>query len=116
MRFTAEKDVLRDGQLGDEIELLVNGGNTAMLGVARTCQRQWLPIEEKLAVVVRVDAAEQLHQGRLTGAVLADQGMHFAALDRERDVVQRSHTGEPLADVSNLQHRRPQVTVLGSDR
>lgn len=89
--------------LRDEIELLVNNGDAAVLGVTWTCQCQWLPVTEKLAIVVRVDAAEQLHQRRLTGPVLANQSMHFAALDRERDIVQRPHAGELLAEVSSLQ-------------
>ena len=36
-----------------------------------------------------VDAAEQVHQGRLAGAGAADQGQRLAALDLEIDAVQR---------------------------
>ena len=65
-------------------------------------------IDDDLALVAarRVHAAEDLDQRRLAGAVLADEAEHLARLDRERDVVQRAHARELLADAAQLDHVR----------
>jgi hypothetical protein len=53
-----------------------------------------------------MDAGDDLDQGRLTGAVLADQRMNFARRELQRNVVERGNTREPLADVLNGEARR----------
>ena len=44
-------------------------------------------------------AGECLDQGRLAGAVVAQQAMHFAALEPQGDAVERDDLAEILADV-----------------
>ena len=61
----------------------MNDGDAAALGVARTSKRQRLTIKEHLPLIVCVDATEDLHQGRLAGSVLPDQGVHLAVNDLE---------------------------------
>ena len=51
----------------------------------------------------RVDAGDDLHQRRFAGAVLAHQRVHMAALQAERDVVERQHAGKGLADVLDFE-------------
>ena len=53
--------------------------------------------------VARVRAREDLHQGRLAGAVLPDQGVHLTLAHLQVDVVQRAHAGEALADAFQLE-------------
>ena len=46
-----------------------------------------------------MDAGDRLHQGRLAGAVVADQADDAARLDRESDAAQRLDRAEGLAHV-----------------
>ena len=59
-------------------------------------------IVEEFAGVGAIGAAQHFHQGRFPGAVLAQQHVHFAARDLERDIVQRLHAGELLRNVAEL--------------
>ena len=58
------------------------------------------------AAVGLVDAGNEMHQGGLAGAVLADQRMDLAAADLERDAVDGPHAREGLGDVADGQARR----------
>ena len=46
------------------------------------------------------DAGQDLHQGRLAGAVLAEQRRHLAAVDVEVDALQRMDAAVDLGDVA----------------
>ncbi|HEX6010472.1 MAG TPA: hypothetical protein VFY87_01440, partial [Geminicoccaceae bacterium] len=52
-----------------------------------------------------VDPGQDLDQGRLAGAVLAEQRVHLARHDIEVDLGQRLRTGEPLAQAGYRQQR-----------
>ena len=54
-----------------------------------SAKRTGAPSIEDLALVGRDDARENVHQGRLAGAVLAEQRMDFAAPQIEIDAPQR---------------------------
>ena len=60
-------------------------------------------VEEDLALVGREDAVDHLDEGRLAGAVLAEQRVDLAGLDAEIDVVVGAHAGKRLADADELQ-------------
>ncbi|GAA4686870.1 hypothetical protein GCM10023324_46930 [Streptomyces youssoufiensis] len=55
-------------------------------------------VEGDGALVGPLHPVEDLHQGRLARAVLADEGVHGAAADRDVDVVVGDDAGEPLGD------------------
>ena len=63
-------------------------------------------VDADLAGVLAVGAAEDLHQRRLAGAVLAEQHVHFAGVQRQIDAVERDDAGKGLADAAHLEHRR----------
>ncbi len=52
-----------------------------------------------------LDAGHDLDQGRLAGAVLAQQRVDLAASQLEGDVVERQRGSELLRDVLHLEHR-----------
>ena len=107
-RLAAEHEVLGDRHLGDERQLLVHDRDAGSPRVARasgTPARAPPTTTSPVKLPARVDAAEDLDQRRLAGAVLADEPEHLARLDRERDVVQRAHAGELLADPAKLDDR-----------
>src|SRR6202011_1029640 len=61
-----------------------------------------LPLQFEGAGIGGVDAGDDLHQGRLAGAVLAHQRMHMSALETELNVVEREHAGKGFADVGDF--------------
>ena len=77
-RLLAEEDVLGDGQDGDEHEVLVDHADAAGDGVGRAGDPDRRPVEEDLALVGRGQPVQDVHQGRLAGAVLAEQGVDLA--------------------------------------
>src|ERR1700677_4400720 len=61
-------------------------------------------VEIQLACRRALRAGEDLHQGRLAGAVGAEHRVDLARLDLHRGVVQREHVAVALADVACLEH------------
>ena len=51
---------------------------------------------------VRIDAAEDIHQGGLTRAIFANQRLDFAATDLEGNLVQGLDTRKLLCDVAHF--------------
>ena len=88
-RLHSEKDVLRDRHVWGEVEFLEDDGDALVVGVANAGQMQFLTLEDQLAaILVRwMSARDDLHEGRLAGAVLAHDGMHRAGLDLEGNVL-----------------------------
>lgn len=105
--FVAEEDVLRDGEVRHQGEFLVDDHDPACLTGADVLERTALAAESDLALVtpVRMDSAENLHQGRLTGAVLPAEGVHFALRDGQGDVRERLDAGEGLDDGPHFEDR-----------
>ena len=60
--------------------------------------------QQDLAAVGLVHAGHDLDQRRLAGAVLAEQRMDFAGVERERHVLQRLRGVEPLGDAADIQN------------
>ena len=56
-----------------------------------------------------MESVKNLHQGAFAGAVFAEQGVDFAGLDRQVDVVVGHHSGESLDD---LPHRECGQSLL----
>jgi hypothetical protein len=63
------------------------------------------PVERDLARIGRLRSGQDLHQRRFSGAVLADERVHFAGFDIERDAVERTDAGERLHDPRHAQER-----------
>jgi hypothetical protein len=62
-----------------------------------------LAAQEHAALVGALEAAEDLHQRRLAGAVVAEQAQHLALAHVQVDVAQRDDRPEPLGDVLDAQ-------------
>jgi hypothetical protein len=54
-----------------------------------------------------VHAGQGLDQGRLAGAVVAEQAVHLARVDGEADAGQCDHRAEMLGDVVDLDQGAP---------
>ena len=102
-RFAAEEDVVRNGQIGYEIQLLMDHGDSQVLGVARMVNACRRAVDLDLPAVLGESAGQHVHQRRFPGSVLAEQGMHLPAADGQVYPVERAHTGKGLGDVVHLQ-------------
>ena len=97
-RRVAEEDVLRDRQVGEEPRFLVDDRDAQFARVGRTVDDHGLAVHRDRAFVRLMDAGQELHERALPGAVLADQRMHLARTQVERDVDERLGRAEPLRD------------------
>ena len=59
-------------------------------------------VEQDLALVGLQQPVQDVHQGRLAGAVLAEQGVHLARGHRKIDPVVGHQRAEPLGDALQL--------------
>ena len=98
----AEHDVLGDGEDGDEHEVLVHHADAGGHRVAGAGEVLDDVVEQDLALVGLVQPVEHVHQRRLAGAVLTEQGVDLAGLHGEVDVVVRDQRAEPLGDATKF--------------
>ena len=63
-------------------------------------------VDQHLAGVGLLDPADDLHQGGLAGAVLAEQRHDFSGVHVEAHATERLHAGKPLVDRAELEERR----------
>ena len=68
--LAAEKDVVGRGQLGNQVEFLVDDRDARALGVLNARETNVRTLDPDLAVIVDVHAREDLHQCRFARAVL----------------------------------------------
>ena len=111
-RRIGDKDILRDREQRDQRQFLVDDDDAERLGIIDVAEVALLPLIDDAAfvVAVRIDAAQDLHQRRLAGAVLADQRVDLALPDREIDVAQRLHGAEGFADTAHFEQGRHSVS------
>ena len=64
-------------------------------------------VDVHLAPIGTHRARDDVHQGALAGAVLADQGVHLPGAKLEVHSVQGHRRAEPLREVAQLEHRPP---------
>ena len=81
-------------------------------GVARALDLHRLAVDQDLALVGLEQPVEDVHQGRLARAVLAEQGVDLAGLDGQVDVVVGDQVAEALGDAAQFESQR---NLLSSD-
>jgi hypothetical protein len=74
----AEGDVLGHREHRYEHEVLVHHPDAGRDGVLRRGELDLLAVQQDLALVGLQQPVQDVHQGRLAGAVLAEQGVHLA--------------------------------------
>ena len=102
-RLGGEHDVLGDGHDRDEHEVLVHHPEPRLDRVLGRSEGDGLPADEDLALVGLVEPVQDVHEGRLARAVLAEERVHLAAREVEADVVVGEHAGELLDDPAHLE-------------
>jgi hypothetical protein len=96
-------DVLGDAQGLEQREVLEHHADAQGARHGRVAHRQPLALPAYLAAAGLGNAVDDLHQGALAGAVLAEQGADFAGGDGQVDTVVGQAAGVALADRRQLQ-------------
>ena len=104
-RFAADEYVGRHIEVLEQIEFLVHEGDAGGDRMRDVKRRPLDAIDAQMAVGRYGDAAQDLHQRRLAGAVLADQPDDLALGDRQADIVERGHARIGLGDADEFQKR-----------
>ncbi len=104
-RLAPQEQVARDAQLGDQVDLLVDGADAGQLRVARPGEMGHLTHEPQLARVGLVDARHALDERGLAGTVLADERVDLTGHERQGHLVERHDAAEALADAKDPEDR-----------
>ena len=88
-----------------EREILVDDLDPVPLRLAGAREADRLAVQDDLAGGRLVHAGDQLHERRLAGAVVADERDDLTGIDIERDLLERDHRAELLADAVELDER-----------
>ena len=62
----------------------------------------FLPIDEDLSGISRIDAAQNFHERRLTGTVFPHNGMQLARFNLETDIGQRFNARKGLGKMFEM--------------
>ena len=102
--FDAQHDVVEHREALDQFEMLVHHADAQGVGVVGVFDADLLAVLFDRAVFRLVQTEQNAHQRGFTGAVFAQQGVHFAAAQLEGDIVVGLDAGEFLGDVQHLDH------------
>ena len=103
-RQVAEHHVLGDREGGDDAQLLADHRDAARVRVGGRPELDGLAVHKDAPRLGPVDAAEDLDQRRLAGAVLAHERVHLARRQVELHVIQRHGGVEALAEILRGEH------------
>jgi hypothetical protein len=101
--LAAQEHVRRHGQLVDEREVLVDAVDPERARVVDRLELGLLATQQDPPLVRLLEARDDLDQGRLAGAVVAEQPQHLALAEVQVDVAQRRDRAEALGDVLDLE-------------
>ena len=104
--LAAEIDVLVDGQVPGQREILVHHLDPDVLRIARRIEDDGPRIEDDLSLGGGMESRQDLHQGRLACPVVPDNPQHLAGKEPKIDAVERGDRPEALGDSARFEQRR----------
>ena len=104
--LAAEIDVVVDGQVPGQGEVLVHDLDPDVLRIARGIEDDGPGIEDDLSLGGGMESRQDLHQGRLARPVVPDHSEHLARKEPEIDAVERGDRPEALGDSARFEQRR----------
>ena len=104
-RVRAHQHVVEDRHRAEQLEVLERPRDPANDDAVRRGLEECLSLELDFAAVRVVQPGDKVEDGRLPGAVRADQADDLAPLDIEGDAVDRDDAAEATRDVPKLQQR-----------
>ena len=102
--FAAERDVLHDGEVGEDGEVLVDDAYARVDGVGGCQARKLAAPDGDRALFGGVDSGDDFDEGGFARPVFSGEAVDFSGRDVKVDVDQGSHACEGFADVSYRQH------------
>ena len=100
----AQHDVLRHRKGRHQHKVLVHHADALGNGVGGPLNRRLLAAHHDLAPIGRVQTIEDVHKGRLAGAVFTQQRQDLTAVEGEIDVIVGHNSGEHLGDAAQFQN------------
>jgi hypothetical protein len=107
--LAADEEVAGDAHERHGREILIDRGDAAIESIARRPQGYGRAEDADLPGGRLEDAREQLDERRFAGAIVAEETVNFAELDRERDPAHGDHRSEQLGDGVELEIGRVAV-------
>ncbi len=101
----AEKNVFAYAQLRNEHEFLMNDIDAEIVSLVRGLDLDGPALPKHLPAVRLISPGDNVHERGLTGAVFADQCVHFARTYLEGHVVEYGDAAEGLGDVLHPEER-----------
>ena len=96
-RYATEEDVFRDAQVVEKLGVLVLHHYPRAPRFIYGPEIDHAAVEEYLSRVAAEDAADQVHESSLAGAVLADEHVDIAGDELQRDILEGEIVAEVLA-------------------
>src|SRR6185312_920809 len=101
-RELAEEHIGGDVEHLDQGQILEYGGHASAPGVGGTAEHDPIAVDPDLTVVLVVDAADDLDERGLAGAVVTEDGQHLPGVGGQVDAGESSDVAEPLGDAAQL--------------
>src|SRR5207249_1839426 len=91
-RLVAKHNVFGHRERWDEHEVLVNHTDFETNGVTWPTDVNLLAVDENFAAIGMHQTVENIHERRFARAIFADEGMNFALMHRQVDMIVGNHT------------------------
>ena len=103
--FISEKNVFRDGKIGNERQFLMDYDNTELFAFADITEAAFLAVKKDFSVITSmgIHSAEYIHQGRLSRSVFAHQRVDLMIYNGQTDIFQGAYAGKILGYVLHFQ-------------
>jgi hypothetical protein len=82
--------------------MLVHHPDSSRDGITRILDFEFFAANEYLSLIRLVQTVEDVHQGGFASTIFTKQGVDFALLKSEVDLIVSQHTGEAFRDVLEL--------------
>ena len=101
--LTAEEDVLRNGELRDQVQLLVDDANARFLRGFRAVEGGLFTQPQQRTGIALIDPGQHFHHGGFARAVFAHQRHYAPGIDVQRRAREGFNARERLIDPFELQ-------------
>src|SRR6516165_10359162 len=103
--LAANKDILRNREVGENSRVLVNNGDPLMPRVGGAQERRFHSIFQDLPAVRLMDASKDLDQRALASPVLASKRMHPSCALAQIDIAQNLDRPEAFGNRAKLDYQ-----------
>ncbi|MPN05268.1 hypothetical protein SDC9_152518 [bioreactor metagenome] len=101
-----QKQILGDGEIPMQADLLMDHLNAVFLRVVLAAKLAFLAPNKELAFVFahRVNAGEYIHHGRFASAVFADNRQNFTLIEIQAHLMKHRNLAKVLGDLLHFEY------------